>query len=307
MPTLKVKQKDGFISSVTLFRSTVSPTASILVLHGMAEHCGRYRRFASALNAAGIDVYLYNHRGHGSSTNGAHSGHIADNNGAALLIGDALHIADKISGIKRTDSLFLFGHSMGSLVARNVIQYKDDFEGVILAGTTCPSFLKNCAGLLAAQIVKMISGSTHRSVFLDHLIFGGRKYTSLCKNTSFDWLTTVQDEVSKYMDDEKCGFICSCAFYQDLLTLSLLASRKRRIKRTKTSLPILFLSGADDPVGGYGKEVRRLVHIYRTLGFQNITAKLYPNARHELLHEKNSAEVTAKILDFIEDIIQKSL
>jgi alpha-beta hydrolase superfamily lysophospholipase len=127
-------------------------------------------------------------------------------------------------------------------------------------------------------------------------MFGSRAYTRLISRTSFDWLSRNNPSVGAYINDPYCGFICTISFYQDLLKLAKLASTSSLMKQTKNTLPLFVISGDQDPVGGYGKEVKRMVTLYKKWGFTNVTLKLYPDFRHELLQEIKSEEVVEDIL-----------
>lgn len=105
------------------------PRASVLLLHGLAEHHGRYTTLIDALNADGYDVYAYDQRGHGRAP-GKRA--VADVGG---LIKDHLRARELVRGQSRTDDLFLFGHSMGGLVtAASALINAKDVTGVVLSG-----------------------------------------------------------------------------------------------------------------------------------------------------------------------------
>jgi len=191
------------------------------------------------------------------------------------------------------------GHSMGSIIARNVIQQFDEMDGVILCGSTHPSKMKIKSGLLLASLIKLFNGPKHRSPFFNNVMFGGKSYSKIITRTSFDWLSRNNTSVGAYIHDPYCGFICTISFYHDLLKLASLATTSSLMKRTRNNLPILIISGDHDPVGGSGKEINHLTSIYKKWGYNRITTKLYVDCRHELLQELNSDEVMKDILTWI--------
>ncbi|MGB8455534.1 MAG: alpha/beta fold hydrolase [Anaerocolumna sp.] len=294
-----IVQKDGYKTILYHFYSVGKPKASIVILHGMAEHHKRYYSFASFLNANDIDVYLYDHRGHGTDKIMKELGFFSDTKGYKKAVDDALDIIQHVNKNNRSKKLLLMGHSMGSLIARNVIQQYDNFDGVILCGTTHPSKTKTKSGLILASIIKRILGPTHRSPFFNNIMFGGKAYTRLISRTSFDWLTRNNPAVGAYIHDPYCGYICTISFYQDLLKLALIAATSSGMKQTRNTLPIYVISGDHDPVGGYGKEVNHMLSLYNKWGFKRITGKLYPDCRHELLQELTADEVMKDIHSWI--------
>lgn len=203
--------------------------------------------------------------------------------------------------------MILMGHSMGSLIARNVIQHYDKIDGVILCGTTHPLKLKTRSGLLLASLNRSVYGPSHRSNFFNNMLFGGKAYRRLITRTSFDWLTRNNPAVGAYIHDPYCGYLCTISFYHDLLMLALTASSASQMKKTRNTLPILVISGEQDPVGGYGKEVKHMLALYNKWGYKRITGKLYPECRHELLQELNADEIMMDICSWIEKQLQAYL
>jgi len=300
---IKIRQKDGYVTKLKCIYSPDKPKASILILHGMAEHHNRYLAFSQYLADSGFDVYLYDHRGHGYDTKLSDLGFFAENRGYKLVTEDVIEISKYIEANNRSNKLILFGHSMGSLIARNVIQAYDKYTGVILSGTAYPSKILINSGLLVTSLVKKIKGPKHISPFLSNLIFGGKNYTKLSERTAFDWLSRSHQAVGAYIHDAYCGFICTASFYNDLMKLTANAANKNLIQSTKTDLPMFIISGDKDPVGGYGKDIKRLLSLYKKLGFTKIAYKIYPECRHELINELNKEEVFNDIRFWIQKIL----
>lgn len=296
---ISIKQKDGYITKLTHFIYPKHPKASILILHGMAEHQKRYYPFAEYLTGLGFDVFLYDHRGHGTDKKLNELGIFAQNKGFQLVIDDAIMISEYIEKNNRGSKFFLMGHSMGSLIARNVLQTHDKYHGVILSGTTYPPYLLTHSGLFIASLIKKLKGPKHISPYMNNLMFGGKKYTKLTSRTAFDWLSRSHPIVGAYIHDPYCGFICTSSFYCDLIKLTMNGSKKKLMKQTKKELPIYVISGEKDPVGGYGKEIKKFLSVLSKLGFTNVSSKLYPDCRHELLNELNHDEVYNEIYQWL--------
>ncbi len=294
-----IKQKDGHVLRLTHYICPQKPKASVLILHGMAEHQRRYQPFAEYLVNNGYDVYSYDHRGHGTERKLSELGFFGPSNGYQLVIEDAAEVSKYVEKHNRCSKFILFGHSMGSVVARNVIQTFDRFHGVILSGTPYPSKLLVSGGLSISRIVMRIKGPRHISPYLHNLMFGGRKYTSMSKRTKFDWLTRSHPVVGMYMHDPYCGYTCTASFYHDLLKLIQNASKRSQIKLTRRDLPFFIISGEKDPVTGYGREIHKYLSVLRRCDFTKVSSKLYPECRHELLNELNQDEVYSDILRWL--------
>lgn len=300
---IAIKQQDGYITRLTFFSCPNKPKASILILHGMAEHQKRYYSFAKYLIGLGYDVYLYDHRGHGTDKKISELGFFANSKGYEIVVDDVITISKYIEKNNRSSKFFLFGHSMGSLISRNVIQSYDKYNGVILSGTAYPSKILIRSGLFLTALIKKLKGPKYISPFLNNLLFGSKKYTILSERTAFDWLTRSHPVVGAYIHDPYCGFICTASFYHDLLKLTANAAKVKYISKTRSDLPIFIISGEKDPVGGYGKDIKHLIVLYKKIGFTNIAYKIYPDCRHELINELNKEEVYADINHWISKMI----
>lgn len=298
-----IKQDNEYTTRLTHYICPNGAQASVLILHGMAEHQNRYQHFAKYLSNAGFDVYTYDHRGHGKDRRIFELGHISADNGYQSIIQDALKIISYIREHSDCKKHFLLGHSMGSLVARALIQIDDAFDGVILTGTTYPSNIKLQAAYILATLNKKVKGPKKLSPYFNNLLFGNKYFTSLTSRTVFDWLSRSNPIVGAYMHDPYCGFICTTAFYQDLISLTLISSKKLLVSKTRTNLPLFILSGEKDPVSCYGKEIKKYLHMLHELGFKAISTKLYPNCRHEILNELNREEVYIGIINWMNQLI----
>lgn len=296
---IKIKQRDGYVTKLRTFFCEKKPKASILILHGMAEHQDRYNDFIQYLTKQDFDVYIYNHRGHGKDAIIKELGFISRTNGYQLLINDVVTVTEYIEKNNRSNKLFLFCHSMGSLIARNVIQSYDKYTGVILSGTTMPSEFYIYFGCFLSSVIKFIKGPKHITPYFNNFIYGNKKFTRLSKRTAFDWLTRNNTIVGAYINDPYCGFVCSASFYHDLTRLNINASKKKLVCQTKRELPFYIISGEMDPVGNYGKEIKKYTSFLKKCGFTNVTSKLYPDCRHEILNEINNQEIYSDIVHWI--------
>lgn len=297
---ISIKQSDGYNTKLTYYVCPGKPKASILILHGSAEHQNRYHDFAEFLTSQSFDVYCYDHRGHGTDKKLSDLGFFGHDNGYRLVVQDAINISDFIRKNSICDKLYLFGHSMGSLIARNVLHTYDKFDGVILCGTAYPPKLKLKSGLFLSALIKKFKGEKHYSPFLRKLLFESKDYISLSSRTAFDWLSRNNTVVGAYINDPFCGFTCTASYYYDLLKLTDNACNNKMMEQTRKTIPLLIISGEKDPVGGYGKDIAKYIDRLKKSGFSNITSKIYPECRHELLNEINNKDVYSDIIQWIE-------
>lgn len=298
---ISIRQNDGYITRLTHYACPQKPKASILILHGAAEHQKRYQDFAEFLVSQSYDVYCYDHRGHGTDKKLSELGYFGPA-GYKTVVGDAINICEYIRSNNRSNKFYLFGHSMGSLIARNVLNSYDKFNGVILCGTANPPWIMLKFGLFLSSAIRKFKGERHYSPLMKKLLFEGKKYTSLSSRTAFDWLSRNNTVVGLYIHDPFCGFTCTASYYYDLLKITSLASNKKMIRAVKKSMPLFIISGDRDPVGGFGKDITRLIERLKKYGFTNISSKIYPDCRHELLNEINNQEVYSDIVQWLEKV-----
>lgn len=279
------------------------PSAVLLIAHGMAEHIGRYDEFASFLADYGILVAGPDHLGHGkTAATPEEQGFFAERNGWQMLV-DAMHQLQQIE----TDAhpgvpVFLFGHSMGSFVARTfMIDYGDDLAGVILSGTGDVSepTLRVAQALAAAERRK--HGPAYRSPLLDRLTTGAYNKSFAPARTPFDWLSRDPAVVDAYCADPDCGFTFTVAAFQDLFSGLLRIRNRRNLAKILPTMPVLMFAGAEDPVGDFGRGVQRVAHMLQDAGLRNVMVKLYAGDRHEVLNEPNRGQVYADVLTWIEN------
>lgn len=297
----RIDGAEGRKIELHLYRTETAPAkGAVLLLHGMAEHFERYEGFLKELNKNGYDAYIYSHRGHGRETAIEDLGFFAKKKGWDLVIEDAVAALKYVKRENRGAKTLLFGHSMGSLISRNVIQRFDDIDAAIICGTAVQPDIVCVAGIAVASVITFFCGAKHKSPLMDAMAFGGSGYKKLCKRTKCDWLTKDEKIVDTYIEDPYCGFLCTASFYRDLVTIT--GKAKWGMGKTRKDLPIFLASGEDDPVGGLGKGVKKLYKKYKELGFTGVSMKLYATDRHELLNELDKDKVTEDFISFYDGI-----
>ena len=275
--------------------------AVVQIAHGMAEHSARYERFAQELNAAGYAVYANDHRGHGRTAEGGVLGHFADDDGWTRVVDDLLQVTRRAQAEVPGRPVVLLGHSMGSLLVRTfAAQHGDLLAGLIVSGTPADPGLLGRVGRQVARAEGRLRGRTHASKLLDTMSFGAFNKQFAPARTDFDWLSRDEAAVDDYVADPLCGFVCTAAFYADMLGGLRLVNRRSFAADTPSDLPVLIISGEADPAGDNGKGVRPVADLLRGVGVHDVTLTLYPGARHEILHETNRDEVVADILAWLD-------
>ena len=281
----------------------IEPKGIVQISHGMCEYFDKYMFFAEYLVNQGYIVCGHDHLGHGDSVSSKDErGYFAKREGYKFLIEDLKNFTDIVSRRFSDLPLFLFGHSMGSLIARcYAAKYGDILNGLIVCGTVGPQPLA-IAGIKLAKFISDTKGDHYRSKKLYNLALDFASIKFLPTNTRYDWLCSDDVEVSRRVSDEKSDFIFTASAFQDLFRLTNICNSDIVIKTIPKSLPILFISGSLDPIGENGNGVKRAVKLYKDTGLENVTCKLYPDDRHELINEKNKLDVYADITAWLNGV-----
>ena len=284
---------------------TEGAKATLHILHGMAEHSARYDRFARYMNSLGFIVYAQDHRGHGCTKAEDEKGWFAESDGWKLVCEDSWTLDKLISQEHPYLPHFLLGHSMGSFMARSVLaMHSNAFDAAIIMGSGASQGIVGKVGRMIAKHNASRSGGRMPDNMMNILAFGGYA-KHFPGEGDFGWLTKDKDEVRKYEDDPLCGFTCSSAFFRDLLEGIEMANDRQLIQNIRKDIPILIISGEDDPVGGYGKGIRKIHKLYKNAGIKDVRLKLFPGDRHELLNEIDKDAVMEEIGRFAEDILRR--
>jgi alpha-beta hydrolase superfamily lysophospholipase len=300
--TFTLSTADGTQLHVNRWLPDGPAKAVVQVAHGMAEHSDRYARFARRLTDAGYAVYAGDIRGHGgTAVRPEDAGYFADSKGWDTVVDDLRLLADHARAENPGLPFFLFGHSTGSLLARSyVIEHGEDLDGLILSGTSADQVLLRLAGQVITAVQSRVLGRRHVSNLLDRILFAPYNAAFRPTRTKFDWLSRDEAEVDKYVADPRCGNVFTTGFYADLASGLGTINSDRALARIRKDLPIHLASGSLDPVGAKGKGVQQVAEQYRRLGVRDVTVKLWPDARHEILNETNRDEVEAELVDWLD-------
>ena len=280
---------------------TDDPRARLIISHGAAEHMERYLPFMQTLASQGILCFGHDHIGHGRSAKTEDDlGYMPLRGGTDFLIDDILCDAKRFRGCYPDVPLILFGHSMGSFIARLAVTSKEPplFDALILSGTGGKNPLAPIA-MMIVSVLCMLRGEKARSRMMQSLIFASYN-DRFEKRTELDWIASDPAAVDRYLADPMCGFhLFTVSSLFVLLSLLYLANRKDTFRTTPNDLPILLISGRDDPVGGFGDGVHKTADAYIASGCTHVSHTLYTNARHELLNEPIAPQVISDILTWL--------
>ena len=278
------------------------PKAVVQIAHGIAEHISRYDPFMFFLAENGYVAVGNDHLGHGLSAENEDGLGIFDTqNGWTYAVDDMKALRDQVRQEFHDIPYIVFGHSMGSFLTRTyLIRYPDQYDAAILSGTGQQSPALINAGFFAANLLTLLRGPGADGKLLNDMAFG-----SYCKKidnprTPFDWLSTNEENVDRYIADPLCGFVAKCSMYRDMMGGLKFLTKQSNIDKMNKDAPIYFMSGAEDPVGDYGAGVEKAYRAFCDAGLHDVTMKLYPGGRHEMLNETNREEVMQDILAWLD-------
>jgi len=276
---------DGETIPVYRWRPTGLPRAVVVVSHGLGEHALRYGATSAALVRAGYAVYANDHRGHGLAVTGRDMLGDFGRGGFEALVADLQQVVWLASMENPGAPIFLLGHSLGAYVAQlYILDNSSSLAGVMMSGGAAldmrlKSVPKSRAGLSAGD------------------------GTSEGESAAFGWLSRDPAVVDQYMDDPLCGFDESPSARRSLGAIAPRLCDRSELRRIKSDLPILMMTGERDPLNGFLRSFRTQVGRYAGAGLVGVCERVYPGARHEILNETNRTEVIADMVAWMEGVI----
>ena len=283
------------------------PRAVLVIFHGMLEYSTRYEEFARFLNHHDIAVFAQDHLGHGNScATPAQRGHFGNTNGNSNVIQDCHEMVTIANEAYPDLPLFLLGHSMGSFLLRQLLHQCElpPLAGVLLMGTGQMPENVIRLGRNIAKGVSIVRGPAYKSQLLYKLLLGSNNKRIRDHHSKSDWLSRDHVRVDAYDGNPMIIDNFTAKAYSDMLSGMLTNYDAHRLSSLDTHIPLILLSGDADPIGSYGKGVEKLYDQYEALGYEDLTLKLYPGARHELLNETNRGEVMDDILAWLDNHIR---
>lgn len=281
----------------------VAPRGVIQIVHGMVEHVGRYDEFARFLVEQGFVVCAADHIGHGKSVASADELGCLPVDGKETLIEDVHELRKTVTArYSRQTPYIMFGHSMGSFVTRAYLaRHGEDVAAAVICGTGQQPLVLSKAGNALARFLAKTKGADYRSKLLDGMGVGAFAKQIENPRTPHDWVCTDPAVVDAYIADELCGAMFSVGGYATLTDLTGEVVSPSCAAKVPKGLPVLFVAGAEDPVGACGKGVRAAADLLRRAGVRDVEVKLYEGMRHEILNELGRAQVYTEVVGWIEE------
>lgn len=285
-----------------------SPRAVLQIVHGVSEYIDRYAPVARFLNGHGFVVVGEDHLGHGRTALGAEEyGFFRERDGWHTVVGDVRRLRTLMEKKYPDLPYFILGHSMGSFLTRTyLIDWPGTVTGAVLSGTGQEPASLVSMGRHMAGMVCRVSGPRAHSKLVEKLSFGAYNKQFAPTRTRADWISRDNAIVDAYIADPLCDFLPTAGMFRDMMEGLQYIARKSNLSKMDPATPVLFLSGDHDPVGQNGKGVRTVAGFFRQAGTEDLTVRLYPGARHEILNEINRDEVFADLLSWLEAHLEQA-
>ncbi len=291
---------DGIELVCNVYEPDVAPKGILQLVHGMGEHSGRYQKMMEFFAERGYVVAIHDHRGHGETATTMEDRGWFNDKKANAVVEDVYAFTCELKRAYPGLPVYLYGHSMGSMVVRCYIQnYDNEIEKLIVCGSPSSNPLAGFA-VLIARTVGLIKGERYRSETLAYISTGkgNKRFESEGKG---GWLNRDRENVEAYLSDPYCGFIFTCNGFENLFRLMKNTYTKRRYKVENPNLPIRFVSGSDDPILVNENKWLQSHDFLREVGYHNVSGKLYHGLRHEIQNEPEKEMVFQDLLQFIEE------
>lgn len=281
---------------------TKSPIGILQIVHGMAEYIDRYDDFARFMVEKGFVVVGDDHLGHGDSVGESGTfGYFCKKDPATVLVRDEHRLKKIMEGKYPGVPYYILGHSMGSFIARNYLcRYGSGIQGMIIMGTGNQSKSLLRVSKVLVGLSGFFCGEKHVAKLINKLAFG--TYNKAIENpkTNVDWLSKDEEVIEQYIGDERCGFTFTVNGFKALFELIYRLQNPKNLMTIPKAIPVFFASGEEDPVGNYGEGVISAKNDLVRAGLWNVSMKLYPSDRHEILNETDKDIVYQDIYEWLE-------
>ena len=274
--------------------------AVLQISHGMIEDMERYDHFARFMAARGILVCGNDHLGHGlTARNKSEMGYMYAYDASKTMAADVHRVTRCIKRAYPDLPYFLMGHSMGSLAVRAfAARHDESLDMLIICGSPSENKARTL-GQMIATAEKKIFGPRHRSRLLETLSFGNYVMKFSGEKNKNAWICSDKEVYRAYTESELCGFTFTDDAYLALFDLMKQAYDVVHWQCRNSGMPVLFVSGAEDPCLGNVRKFAGAVHAMRRAGYLDVKGKLYPRMRHEILNEKGKEKVYHDILVYL--------
>lgn len=280
---------------------TEKPVCIVQIVHGMTEYIDRYDHFANYLAERGILVVGDDHLGHGKSVRpGERYGYFCKEDAPTVLVRDEHRLKKMTQEQYAGVPYIILGHSMGSFIARNyLLKYGAGIDGAIIMGTGMQPKPVLLSGIALTTIEGLIFGDDHVSKLTALISFGSYNKRIEENHEPGNWLSRDEENMKKYAADPMCTFIFTANGFRTMFKLIYNLHDREKLSKMPVNLPVIFLSGAEDPVGDYGKSVKQVYRSFKEIGMEKVQIKLYPKDRHEILNELDKEDVYGDIYRWI--------
>lgn len=296
----KSSNKKTKIHGVCWIPEGIKVRAVLQIAHGMVEYIERYDDFARFLCRHGIAVVGNDHLGHGISVASEEDWGYLGDNGFECMVDDLKKVQKHFKGRFPNVPYYILGHSMGSFATRYfLIKYKNAVDGAIIMGTGYHPVPLAVAGQYLTRLLAQFKGWNFRSELVNKMAFGSYNKGFKDARTDFDWLTRDEEMVDKYIAEPRCQFIFTLNGYHELFKGIRFISNKKNIDKMSKEMPILFVSGEDDPVGNHGDGVQKVYDLFTVAGMEELDIIFYEGGRHEILNEINRDEVYEDVYNWL--------
>ena len=276
-----------------------SPRAVVQIVHGMSEHMGRYDMCARYLAAGGCVVVGADLIGHGrTAPSEKEYGHFDD---YSVLVEDQKLLLEKMRKKYRSLPYVIMGHSMGSFIVRSfIMRHGSDIDGAVISSTS-GKFRNIGFGIKLASLIAKTRGPYHVSKLLGQISLGSYR-KAFPGPTGFEWLSQDPTVIKAYQADRMCGFLFTSAAFRELYKLIKEVTQDGWTDSVPLALPILVMGGTDDPFGDFGKGPSECFGALEDHECSDLSIKLYPGDRHEILNEPDKEIVWKDVLDWVNEV-----
>lgn len=289
------KTFDGTEIYYSFWDDVKEPKGIIQIIHGMAEHSGRYDDFAQFLNSIGYIVYATDHRWHGKTAKKMKDIGYVKANDIFHMVKDEQLFTLLLKEKYKDLPFFILGHSMGSFILQKYLQHmgiisllgtdsKVHIKGAIIMGSAFRSWEYYLGQFLTYCLLKIFGDKLMKKI--EKIIFNKFHLNVVSKITS-SLISSNEKEVSKYESDPYCKMNFSTRFYYELFSFMIDVFKRYNMELIDLDIPLFIVSGKGDYVGGKSKKIKKLYAEYKKLGERDISMKLYKNSLHEIIHDKD--------------------
>ncbi len=270
---------DGLRISVLEVAPVKKPKAVLFLAHGLCGCKERFLPFMEYLAMNGVACVANDHRGHGSSIRNEEDRGYTYQGGAKAIVMDMEIVADYIDSHYQGMPITLLGHSMGSLAARAFLKHNEQrLDKVIVCASPSPNPMAPIGRAIVNMMSKRDNGKRRPEML--------QKFTSTSYNRKFKhegyqaWTCSDANVRQQFANDPRCNFTITVDLAKALMDLMKETYSKKDWEVKRSELPILFISGEDDPCMISEKMFEKVIRKMGSCGYKNVQSITYPQMRH---------------------------